>query len=174
MWEWRFYNPRYFSWYFCSYCFEKWNSTKGFPPFPWPRLVGSRYPYHEKQFLNLNKPCHSWSNPPIFGIVCIIHDNMCNDNCCLGKNMIIWGAHIKKWLHSHYHKYLWLFSLLFQLLLDFFWFTTATHCDWSSLVPSFLLFVVCVHSPLTCTSHCKFLMWCHIEKTFLNSSTHHG
>ncbi len=148
MWKWTFGNPGWFSWHCCNYCFEKWNSKKGFPPFPWPHLVASWYPYHNKQFLNLNEPCHSWSNPPIFGIVRIINDNTCNGNCHLGKSVIICGAHIKKWLHSHYHKNLWLFSLLFQPLLNFLWFTTIAHHERSSLVPYFLLLVVCVHVPI--------------------------
>ncbi len=170
MWEWMFYNSRYFSWYYCNYCFEKWNSKKGSHLF-----LG--HTWWQVDILIMKNNFWTLTNLVIVDpthLVCIIHDNTCNNNCHSGKNVIICGAHIRKWLHSHYHKNLWLFSLSFQLLLDFLWSATIACHEWSSLVPYFLLLVVCVHNLSTCTSHCNLLMWCHIEKTFLNSFTHHG
>jgi len=118
MWECTFYNSRYFSWYCCNYCFEKWNSKKKishlFLCHTWWQvdILITKNNFWTLTNLVIVDPTH---------LVCIIHNNTYNNNCDLGKNMIICGTHIKKWLYSHYHKDLWLFLLSFQLFLDFLW-----------------------------------------------------
>lgn len=100
--------------------FGYWNThiERGFPPLPLPHLVVSRYSYHERWLLNLRRHCHSSFDLPKYGTTCIVHDNICNDNCHLGENMITYEANINKQLHSPCHKDLWLFYFSFQLLFD--------------------------------------------------------
>jgi hypothetical protein len=48
LWQWMYNNPRYTLGYYHNYYFGKCNTCLegGFPPFPLPHLMTSRYPYH--------------------------------------------------------------------------------------------------------------------------------
>jgi hypothetical protein len=63
--------------------------NRGFPPFPLSHLTSSQYSYHETQNLDINGCCHSLSYLLEYGILCIIHNNACNDSCYLWKDKIM-------------------------------------------------------------------------------------
>ncbi len=85
---------------------------RGFPSFPLSHSVVSWYSYHQRQLSDLNRCCHSWVDLPKYGTTRIIHDNVCSDNCHLGKDMIICGMRTMKWLHSPCHRDLIIFILV--------------------------------------------------------------
>jgi hypothetical protein len=124
--------------------------NRGFPPFPLSHLTLSQYSYHERQLLDINGCCHSLSYLLKHGIMCIIHDNACNDNCYLWKDKIIYGTHTKIQFHSPCYKDLWLFSFLFQF---HFYYLCSGHYSLSSKIflnslnVYFLLSTMCLSQP---------------------------
>jgi hypothetical protein len=71
--EWTNYSPWYFLAYHCNYCFGESNTCvkNGFPPFPPPHSTSSQYSCHERWLLDLSRCCHSWSNLPKYGTMCM-------------------------------------------------------------------------------------------------------
>lgn len=127
------------------------------------------YSYHYKQLSNLNGCCHNWFDPPKYGIMCIVHNCICNNNCHWRKNMIIHWTHIRKQLHSPCHIILWLFILIliyFYLLFSG-CYSTLLMVLFSSYNGYFLLLTMCVHKPLVCVGHCDFSMCYYAWETFI-------
>jgi hypothetical protein len=126
--------------------------------------------------LILSTHCHNWFNLLKYGIMCIIHDNACNDNCCSRKNIIIHWVFIQRWFHSSCYKDLWLFSFSFQLL-----FFVLCLGHYSLLVAIFFnshdAYSFIIHSVCTLSSSVhmtlQFLMFCCIWETLFISSTYH-
>ncbi len=93
--------------------------------------------------------------------MCIIHNNMCSDNCCSRENIIIQRACIRRQLHFPCHRNLWLSSFLFWII---FYFLCLGHYSpslatfFSSCNVYYLLSASCVHNLPTCTGHCDSLM----------------
>ncbi len=105
--------------------------NKGFLPFPLSHLMSSQYSYHKRQLLDINGCCHSLSYLLEYGIMCIIHNNACNNSCYLWKYKIVYEAHTKIQLHSPCYRDLWLFSFLFQFL---FYYLCSRHYSLSSKI----------------------------------------
>jgi hypothetical protein len=121
-----------------------------FPTFSPTMIIMNWYSYHQKQLSNLNGCCHNWFDPPKYGIMHIVHNCKCNDNCHSKKNMIIHGTHIRRQLHSPCHIILWLFSLIIFYLLFSSHYNTLLVVLFSSCNGYFLLLLMCVHNPLVC------------------------
>jgi len=88
--EWTYNNPRHTLGYYCNYCFGKWNiCLKGsLPPFPSPNLTTSRYSYHQRWLSNFDGRYHYWLNLHRYGAMNIDDNNICNNDDCLGKDII--------------------------------------------------------------------------------------
>ncbi len=138
LWEWTYSNPRYTLAYCCSYWFGEWNtcSEGGLPLFPSPHLTTSGYPYHQRQLSNLDGYHHCWPNSHKYGAMNIDGNRTCNNDGCLGEDMIIFYANIMQWLHSPYYwKREWnyfYFGSFFIACAQ----TIIVHHQQSSLVPS--------------------------------------
>jgi hypothetical protein len=115
LWEWMYSSPQYTSKYYHNYCFGKWNTcSKGsLSHFPLPHLTTSGCFYHQRQLLDFNECCHCWSNSHKYGVASIDDDNTCDNNDCLGENMIICWTNVKQWFHSPCYLDVWVFSFLF-------------------------------------------------------------
>jgi hypothetical protein len=119
---------------------------------------------------------HNWFDLLECGTMCVVHDNACNDNCHSRENTIITKVRIGRWLHSSFHRDLWLSSFLFQLL---FYFLCSRHYSLSLAIllnfrdSYFLLLTTCVQSPPMYKSHYDFSMCRYVWEAFHISSRHH-
>jgi hypothetical protein len=104
-----------------SYCFGKWStcSEGGLPPFSSSHTTTNGYPYHLKRFPDLDENHHCWSDLHIYGVTNIANDNTCNNDGCLGKDMIKRWVNIKRWLHSLCYWNVWVFFFLFLFKIHF-------------------------------------------------------
>jgi hypothetical protein len=100
--KWMYNSPRHTLGNYCNYYFGNWRtcSKGGFPPFPSPHLTMNEYPYHQRRILNFDGCCHYWSNSHRYGATSIDNNSTCNNDVCLGENMIIHQASAKQWFHS--------------------------------------------------------------------------
>jgi len=177
LWEWTYNSPWHISRYCCSYCFGKWStcSKGGLPPFPSPHPIMSGYFYYQKWLLYFDGPCHCWLDSHRYGAMNINNDNTCNDNGCLGEDMILRWTNIKWWLHSPCYWNAWVFSFLFwfipnHLCTDHYRMSLAIF--FNPLDVHVPLSTTCVHKPVVCISHNDFSMGCCIWSGFFISSTH--
>jgi hypothetical protein len=104
-----------FSGCYCNNCFGKWStcSKGGLPPFPSPHPMMNRYPYHQRQLLDLHGHHHCWFNSHIYGAMSTDNNHTCNDDGYLGEDTIIHWASTKQWFHSHRYWNVWGSSFLF-------------------------------------------------------------
>jgi len=112
---------------------------------------------------------------PKYGTTCTVHKSACNDSCYSRKDTIIYRMHIKRSLHSPWHKDLWLFRFLFWLLVYFLcscYYSPSLVVLFNSYNVYFLLSITCVHSLPTCIIHYDYSMCCYAWETFFISSTH--
>jgi hypothetical protein len=100
--KWTYNNSCHTSGYCRNYFFGKWNTCLkgGFPHFLSPHSITSGCPYHQRRFLDFDGCYHCWSNLHRYGSSSIDDNNTCNDDGCLGEDMIIHQASTKQWLHS--------------------------------------------------------------------------
>jgi len=150
---------------------------RGFPPFPLSHSVVSWYSYPQRQFSDLNRCCHSLVDLPKYGTTRIIHDNVCSDNCHLGKDMIICGVRTMKWLHSPCHREFWYFHSRFNSLFTSYVEASKAHHHQQSFFSCeahFFLSTMCVHNPPMCASHCDSSTCYCIWEAFLISFSHYN
>jgi hypothetical protein len=179
LWEWTYNNPLHTSGYYRNYCFGEWNmcSKGGFPPFLSPHPMTNGYLYHKRQFTNFDGHCHYWPNSPIYGSTNINDNNTCNDDGCLGKDMIIHRMNTRWWFHSPCYWEIWVSSFPFRFIYEHL--CTYHYCKslaifFSPLNVYFLLSTTCVHSHASCTSHIDSSTGCCTWLKFFISSTHHN
>jgi hypothetical protein len=100
--------------------------------------------------------------------MCIIHGNICSNNCCLGKNTIIDITHIRRWFHSPCHRDLWWCLFLFWLLFGFF---CLGHYSWSSVVPIMVISYYEQHVSIV-VQHAQAIAIFQCVVTFRNQSSY--
>jgi len=150
---------------YCNYCFGKWStcSKGGLPPFLSPHPMTNRYPYCQKQLLNLDGHHHCWFNSHIYGATNTNNDNKCNNDGYSGKDTMKHWRNTKQWLHSPCYWNIWMSSFLFwfifyHLCLDHY--HTSSTVFFSPLNAWFLISTTHVHSLAMCLSHSNFSMSC--------------
>jgi hypothetical protein len=94
-----------------------------------------------------------------YGATNINDDNTCNNDGCLGEDMIICWASIKWWFHSPCYWDIWVSSFSFWFIFDH---LCIDHYCMSSIVffnpfdACFLLLIVHVHNPTMCIMSCPY------------------
>jgi hypothetical protein len=176
---WMYNNPWYISKYYHSYCFGKWSTCLkgGFLLFPSSHPMSSGYPYHQRQFLDLDGHHHSWFDLHKYGVVNINDDHTRSDDGYFGKDMIICWASTKRWLHSLCYWDVWVSSFLFWFIFDYLCidhYGASSIIFFNSLDVCFLLLIMHVHNFVACTSHSDFLASCYTWSSFFIFSTCHS
>jgi hypothetical protein len=119
-----------------NYYFGKWStcSEGGLPLFPSPHLMTSEYSYHQRWILDFNGHYHCKLDSHRYDGMNTDDNNTCNNDGCLGEDMIICWMNTKQWLHSLYCWDIWVFSLSFWFI--FYRLCLNHYCvwSWSSLV----------------------------------------
>jgi hypothetical protein len=142
--KWMYNNPQHTSRYYCNYCFRNWNtcSKGGIPPFPLPHLIMNEYPYHQRWILNFDGCCHYWSNSHRYGATSINNNNTCNNDVCLGEDMITHQMSAKQWFHFFANETYGCFYFCFASFLIACAQTTIVHHWQFYLIPSCLFLVI--------------------------------
>jgi hypothetical protein len=169
--EWAYDNAQYISGYYYNYYCGEWNTCLegGLPPFPLPHPMTNGYFYHQQWLPDLDGRCHYWSDLHKYGVANIHDYNTCNNDGCLGENIITCWVSIRKWLHSPCYWNVWLSSFSFWFI--FYHLCTDHYCAsltifFSLFDACFLLLTTCVHNLVVCTNHSNSSMGCYIWSGF--------
>jgi len=171
LWEWIYSSPQHTLGYCYNHCFGEWNtcSKGGFPPFPLPHSIISRYSYYQRHLLYFDGHCHYWPNSQQYGVMNIDDDCTCNDDGYLGEDTILHWTNIKWWFHSFYNWDIWVFPFLFRFIPDCF---CTNHYHVSSMVffnpfyAHFSLLITCVHywpSWISTSWQNPFIFWLNLH-----------
>jgi len=101
------------------------------------------------------------------------NDNTCNNDGCLGEDMIICWACTRWWLHSLCYWNIWVFSISFWFIF-YHMCTYHYHMSFSPFDVCFLLLIVHLHNPTMCVNHNNFSTGCCTWPKFFIFSTQHN